>query len=105
MSQVGSLDEEVETVCQMYKLIESYSVPTPPEDLAVFSTLRPSRASINSSINKAVGKRDANMAQFCQHMQQDIKELNNEVTRIKRQAEVRQLIRTPPLVFIVDSFR
>ncbi|XP_017317258.1 dynein axonemal heavy chain 6 isoform X2 [Ictalurus punctatus] len=85
--RVGSLDEEVETVCQMYKLIESYSVPTPPEDLAVFSTLRPSRASINSSINKAVGKRDANMAQFCQHMQQDIKELNSEVTRIKRQAE------------------
>lgn len=92
MCQVGFLDQEVETVCEMYKLIESYSVPTPPEDLAVFGTLRPSRSLMNNTIDKAVGERDANVAKFCQHLQQDIKELTNEVMRIKQQAEVRPLI-------------
>lgn len=89
--QIGFLDAEVKTVCEMYKLIDSYSVPTPPEDLAVFRTLQPSRTSMNNTIDKAVAERDANVTKFCQHLQQDIKELTNEVTRIKQQAEVRQL--------------
>ncbi|MCJ8749245.1 hypothetical protein PDJAM_G00174240 [Pangasius djambal] len=90
--RTGSLDKEAELVCQMYKLIESYSVPTPPEDLAVFGTLRPSRSAMNNAIDKAVGERDANVAKFCQHLQQDIKELNNEVKRIKQQAENRLIL-------------
>ncbi|KAK3507623.1 hypothetical protein QTP70_031174 [Hemibagrus guttatus] len=90
--RVGFLDQEVETVCEMYKLIESYSVPTPPEDLAVFGTLRPSRSSMNNTIDKLVGERDANVGKFCQHLQQDIKELTNEVMSIKQQAENRLIL-------------
>lgn len=82
----------------MYNLMKSYSVPTIPEDLAVYSTLQPSMSSMNNAIDKAEGERDANLAKFCQHLQQDIKELNNEVKRIKQQAEVRQLIHTPSFV-------
>ncbi|TSN95723.1 Dynein heavy chain 6, axonemal [Bagarius yarrelli] len=86
------LDEEVKLICEMYKLIESYSVPTPPEDLAVFGTLQPSRSSLGNTVDKAVGERDANVTKFCQHLQQDIKELTNEVTRVKQQAENRILL-------------
>lgn len=90
----------------MYKLIESYSVPTPPEDLAVFGTLQPSLSSMTNAIDKAVGERDANLAKFCQHLQQDIKELNNEVKRIKQQAEVRRpRLCTPQLVLYRINYR
>ncbi|XP_047672459.1 dynein axonemal heavy chain 6 isoform X2 [Tachysurus fulvidraco] len=90
--RIGFLDAEVKTVCEMYKLIDSYSVPTPPEDLAVFRTLQPSRTSMNNTIDKAVAERDANVTKFCQHLQQDIKELTNEVTKIKQQAENRLIL-------------
>ncbi|XP_053335345.1 dynein axonemal heavy chain 6-like [Clarias gariepinus] len=90
--RTGSLDQEAETVCEMYKLIESYSVPTPPEDLAYFKTLQPSRSAMNNAIDKALGERDAKLAKFCQHLQDDIKELNDEVKRIKQQAENRILL-------------
>ncbi|KAL7841172.1 hypothetical protein SRHO_G00248630 [Serrasalmus rhombeus] len=90
--RIEVLDEQMETVCQMYKLIDSYSVPTPPEDFAVFATLRPSVTAVKNAIDKALGEKDANVAKFCQHMQQDITELNKEVKRVKQQAENRQIL-------------
>ncbi|KAI4873222.1 hypothetical protein NFI96_025127 [Prochilodus magdalenae] len=90
--RIELLEEQTETVCQMYKLIDSYSVPTPPEDFAVFATLRPSITGVKNAIDKALGERDANVAKFCQHLQQDISELNKEVIRVKQQAENRQIL-------------
>ncbi|KAI5628238.1 dynein heavy chain 6, axonemal isoform X2 [Silurus asotus] len=90
--RIESLDEEAETVSQMYKLIQRFSIPTPPEDLAVFGTLQPSKMSLNSTMDKAVGERDANVSKFCQNLHQDIKELNSEVMKIKQQAENRMIL-------------
>ncbi|XP_066516038.1 dynein axonemal heavy chain 6 isoform X2 [Hoplias malabaricus] len=90
--RIEELDTQAETVCQMYRLIESYSVPTPPEDFAVFATLRPSIMAVKNAIDKAVGERDANVDKFCQHLQQDISQLNKEVMRVKQQAENCQIL-------------
>uniref|UniRef100_A0A8K9XJ36 Dynein, axonemal, heavy chain 6 n=1 Tax=Oncorhynchus mykiss TaxID=8022 RepID=A0A8K9XJ36_ONCMY len=86
------LDEQTETVCQMYKLIDSYSVPSPPEDLAVYATLKPSVTGIRNAIDKALGEKDANVDKFCVHLQRDITDLNKEVKRVKQQAQNNQIM-------------
>ncbi|XP_067106416.1 dynein axonemal heavy chain 6 [Osmerus mordax] len=86
------LDQQTETVTEMYKLIGLYSVPTPPEDFAVYATLHPSITSVKNAIDKAVGERDANVDKFCSHLQKDITELNLEVRRVQQQAQDRQIL-------------
>nr|XP_055061459.1 dynein axonemal heavy chain 6 isoform X1 [Misgurnus anguillicaudatus] len=90
--RIEMLEDETETVCQMYKLIECYSVPTPPEDVAVYATLPPCVSAIRNSIDKAAAEWDSNVEKFCQHLQQDINELNNKVQEVKSQAENHQLL-------------
>lgn len=72
----------------MYHLIKVYSVPVPPEDLAVFATLQPSMNSLQNTIDRSVAKRDSSMDKFCTSLQKDIKELNCEVTEIKLKSQV-----------------
>ncbi|KAK1792527.1 hypothetical protein P4O66_012465 [Electrophorus voltai] len=86
------LDVQTEAVCRMYKLIEQYSVPAPPEDFAVFATLQPSLTAMKNAIDRALGERDANVDKFGQHLQRDISELNKEVMKVKQQAENRELL-------------
>ncbi|XP_064860607.1 dynein axonemal heavy chain 6-like [Oncorhynchus nerka] len=86
------LDEQTETVSQMYKLIDSYSVPSPPEDFAVYATLKPSVTGVRNAIDKAVGEKDANVDKFCVHLQRDITDLNKEVKRVKQQAQNNQIM-------------
>ncbi|XP_041935143.1 dynein heavy chain 6, axonemal [Alosa sapidissima] len=90
--RIEVLEEQTETVSQMYKLIEQYSVPTPPEDFAVYATLRPSITTVRNSIDKGVGERDANVERFCKHLQKDISAVNVEVKRVKEQAQDRQIL-------------
>lgn len=84
------LEKETVNVCEMYKLIESYSVPTPPEDIAVYATLPPCVTAIKNTIDKAVGEQDSYVDKFCQHLQQDINQLNKNVLAVKEQAEVKE---------------
>ncbi|XP_067440238.1 dynein axonemal heavy chain 6 [Thunnus thynnus] len=86
------LEEEQETVCQMYNLINQYSVPTPPEDVVVFATLQPSINSLHNIIDGAVAERDASMDKFCSSLHKDIKRLNHEVTKIKLKAQDPQIL-------------
>ncbi|RXN25582.1 dynein heavy chain axonemal [Labeo rohita] len=86
------LEKETETVCEMYKLIECYSVPTPPEDIAVFATLPPCITAVRNTIDKAVGERHSYVDKFCQHLQQDINQLNKTVLEVRTQAENSQLL-------------
>lgn len=73
----------------MYKLIERYSVPTPPEDVAVYATLTSCVNAERNTIDKAVEERDSNVDRFCLHLQQDISRLNSKVQEVKSQAEVK----------------
>lgn len=73
---------------QMYKLIEQYQVPTPPEDFAVFATMKPSITAVRNAIDKSVGDRETSIKQFCLHLGRDLEELNNEVNEVKLLAQV-----------------
>ncbi|CAL8330997.1 unnamed protein product [Merluccius merluccius] len=90
--RVTVLEEQQEIVCQMYKLIEMYSVPTPPEDFAVFATLRPSVTAVQTAIEKSMTERDANVDKFCAYLQKDVKELNQEVKAVKQKAQDCQIL-------------
>lgn len=73
---------------QMYKLIEQYQVPTPPEDFAVFATMKPSIVAVRNAIDKSVGDREASIKQFCVQLGKDLDDLTNEVNEIKLIAQV-----------------
>uniref|UniRef100_A0A7M4FA16 Dynein axonemal heavy chain 6 n=1 Tax=Crocodylus porosus TaxID=8502 RepID=A0A7M4FA16_CROPO len=90
--RIESLEEEANVVTQMYQLIEQYQVPAPPEDFALFATLKPSIVAVRNAIDKAVGERDTSITQFCQHLDQDVLELNEEVKEVKQQAQDPQIL-------------
>ncbi|XP_074253757.1 dynein axonemal heavy chain 6 isoform X5 [Saimiri boliviensis] len=90
--RIESLEDEGNIVIQMYKLIEQYQVPTPPEDFAVFATMKPSIVAVRNAIDKAVGDRESSIKQFCVHLGSDLEELNNEVNEVKLQAQDPQIL-------------
>ncbi|XP_059580544.1 dynein axonemal heavy chain 6 isoform X2 [Alligator mississippiensis] len=90
--RIENLEEEANVVTQMYQLIEQYQVPAPPEDFALFATLKPSIVAVRNAIDKAVGERDTSITQFCQHLDQDVLELNEEVKEVKQQAQDPQIL-------------
>ncbi|XP_004388305.1 dynein axonemal heavy chain 6 [Trichechus manatus latirostris] len=90
--RIESLEEEANIVVRMYKLIEQYQVPTPPEDFAVFATMKPSIIAVRNAIDKSVGDRDTSIKQFCLHLGRDLEELNNEVNEVKLQAQDPQIL-------------
>ncbi|KAK6493365.1 dynein heavy chain 6 [Huso huso] len=90
--RIEVLDEETDVVAEMYKLIDQYRVPTPPEDFAVYATLKPSIVAVRNVIDKAVGDRESNITRFCQHLDKDILELNKDVKELKQQAQDPQIL-------------
>ncbi|XP_005385504.1 PREDICTED: dynein heavy chain 6, axonemal [Chinchilla lanigera] len=90
--RIESLEDEGNIVVQMYKLIDQYQVPTPPEDFAVFATMKPSITAVRNAIDKSVGDRETSIKQFCQHLGRDLEELNNEVNEIKLQVQDPQIL-------------
>ncbi|XP_040003149.1 dynein heavy chain 6, axonemal [Xiphias gladius] len=90
--RITVLEEEQETVCQIYNLINMYSIPIPPEDLVVFATLQPSVNSLHSIIDEAAAERDSSMDKFCASLHKDIKELNHEVMKIKFKSQDPQIL-------------
>ncbi|XP_077994098.1 dynein axonemal heavy chain 6-like [Glandiceps talaboti] len=85
--RIDSMDGEALVVKEMYELIETYTVPTPPEDFAVYQTLNPSVSAVRNAIDKAVGERDANIDKFCNSLDKDIAELNKDVKEIKQESQ------------------
>ncbi|XP_036606051.1 dynein heavy chain 6, axonemal [Trichosurus vulpecula] len=90
--RIESLEDEADTVTKMYKLIDLYQVPTPPEDFAVFATMKPSIVAVRNAIDKSVGERDTSIKLFCQHLDKDVEELNNEVNEVKLRAQDPQIL-------------
>ncbi|XP_023392189.1 dynein heavy chain 6, axonemal [Pteropus vampyrus] len=90
--RIENLEDEGNIVIQMYKLIEQYQVPTPPEDFAVFATMKPSIVAVRNAIDKSVGDRETSIKQFCLHLGRDLEDLTNEVNEVKLQAQDPQIL-------------
>jgi hypothetical protein len=86
--RIEPLQKESGIVADMYDLIEQFTVPTPPEDFAVYQTLGPSINNVLNCIDKALAERDQCVDKFCGHLDKDISELNKEVKEAKREVQV-----------------
>ncbi|XP_050398729.1 dynein axonemal heavy chain 6 [Patella vulgata] len=85
--RIDPLEKEAMIVKDMYELIDQYTVPTPPEDFAVYQTLGPSITNVRNAIDKALTERDANIDKFCSHLDKDIAELAKDVKEVKQEAQ------------------
>uniref|UniRef100_A0A8C5LU47 Dynein axonemal heavy chain 6 n=1 Tax=Leptobrachium leishanense TaxID=445787 RepID=A0A8C5LU47_9ANUR len=90
--RIDVLEEESNVVVQMYQLIENYKVPTPPEDFAVYATLKPSIIAVRNAIDKSVGERDSSIEKFCRLLDNDITDLNKDVKDVKQQSQDPQIL-------------
>ncbi|XP_065911794.1 dynein axonemal heavy chain 6-like [Dysidea avara] len=82
-----SVEEEMNTVKDLYELIEKYEVPVPPEDLATYQTLRPAVNGLSMSLDKALSNREQNLNKFCAHLDRDIEKLAEGAKDIQDQAQ------------------
>ncbi|KAM6471116.1 dynein axonemal heavy chain 6 [Liasis olivaceus] len=90
--RIEILEDESKVVSKMYQLIEQYTVPAPPEDFALFSSLKPSITAVRNAIDKSVGERDASIVKFCQLLDEDVQELNEEVKEVRLLAQDPQIL-------------
>ncbi|XP_074661680.1 dynein axonemal heavy chain 6-like [Tubulanus polymorphus] len=90
--RIDPLEREAETVKEMYELIDQFTVPTPPEDFAVYQTLNPSIMNVKNAIDKSLTERDANIDKFCTHLDKDIGELAKEVKEVKQAAQNKMIL-------------
>ena len=51
-TRIEPIEEQSNIVTGMYELMEKFQVPAPPEDLALFQTLRPAVVDCRTSIDK-----------------------------------------------------
>lgn len=84
------LREEYNTVCQMYNLINMYSVPIPLDDQIEFSQLQTNINKLQKDIDKAAAVRDSNMNSFSSSLHNDINDLKSEVKKVKLKLQVRR---------------
>lgn len=85
--KVDDIERDATVVKELYDLIETYKVPTPPEDLAVYQTLRPTVTAVRNVIDKSLAERDANIDKMCTHIDKDIVVLGKEVKEVKQKAQ------------------
>ncbi|CAJ1051192.1 LOW QUALITY PROTEIN: dynein heavy chain 6%2C axonemal [Xyrichtys novacula] len=81
--RIEVLEEEQQTLSQMYDLINTYSVHTPDQDFAEFRVLKSSMTSLQNIMCRAALRRDSMMDSFCKSLKKDVKQLNQEVMETK----------------------
>ncbi|XP_027139394.1 dynein heavy chain 6, axonemal [Larimichthys crocea] len=90
--RVTVLREEYNTVCQMYNLINMYSVPIPLDDQIEFSQLQTNINKLQKDIDKAAAVRDSNMNSFSSSLHNDINDLKSEVKKVKLKLQEPQIL-------------
>ncbi|KAM6942307.1 LOW QUALITY PROTEIN: dynein axonemal heavy chain 6-like [Lycodopsis pacificus] len=90
--RIAVIEAEQETLCQMYSLINVYSVPRPTEDLLLFATLQPSVYKMYCIISEALLERGSIVGKLHSSLKKDIKELNREVIQTKLKSLNPQLL-------------
>lgn len=88
--QVEGVQIEAEIVKELYELIDKYQVPIPPEDLAIYQTLKPAVTGLQNSVDTILSSREKYIDKLCHHLDKDITELGKEVIEIKNEAQVSQ---------------
>lgn len=76
-------EKEKEAVCQLYKLINKYSVPISSEDQIAFSQLEPSVNLLRSLVHDALSVRDSTVEEFLASLSRDVTDLSCKLENLK----------------------
>ncbi|XP_068585091.1 dynein axonemal heavy chain 6-like [Cebidichthys violaceus] len=90
--RLPAIEAEEATLCQMYGLIDTYSVTVPTEDRLLFATLQPSIIDLYFSISDALAERGSVVDRLRRSLQKDIKELKREVIGVRHTSLDPQLL-------------
>lgn len=90
--RIKVLAEEEETCGRLYNLVNTYSIPTPPEDLCVFALLKNSISELEWNIYGAVWVEKDTMNKFCASLKKDIKDFNQEIMKVDLKSQDRRLL-------------
>ncbi|KAH9281795.1 Dynein heavy chain 6, axonemal [Echinococcus granulosus] len=82
--RIEPLEREADAVRSMYELIDTFKVPTPPEDLAVYQILFPSIERTITTIDRALAERDSLIDVFFGCLNKDVGELVNDIRDTKQ---------------------
>lgn len=76
-------EKEKEKVCQLYQLINSYSVPISSEDQIAFAQLEPSMNQLRSLVRDALSFRDSTVEEFLTSLNKDVTDLSCKLEKLK----------------------
>lgn len=77
-------------VCQLYKLINKYSVPISSEDQIAFTQLEPSMNLLRSLVQDALSIRDSAVEEFLTSLNRGVTDLSCKLEKLKPKLLVNQ---------------
>ncbi|OON20089.1 dynein heavy chain, region 2 [Opisthorchis viverrini] len=83
-TRIEPIEKEADVVKEIYDMIESFSVPVPPEDYAVYQTLLPSIERAKNSIDRALSERDIIVDMFFASLDKDVAEMLHDMKEAKQ---------------------
>ncbi|XP_043531479.1 dynein axonemal heavy chain 6-like [Chiloscyllium plagiosum] len=87
LSHIGAdmpmLEREFAAVTQFYAIAKEFSVPVPPEELALYQILIPSFQNLKSSVLYSEAMKDRNIIKFQANLEDDISNLYYELLQVK----------------------
>lgn len=86
--QIEVLAEEEEAIGQLYNLIDTYSIPMPPEDPFVCASLKPAISTLEGHIYDAAWAEKDLMEKFRTSLKKDIKDLTQEIMKVDHKSQV-----------------
>ncbi|KAA0194622.1 Dynein heavy chain 6 axonemal [Fasciolopsis buskii] len=89
-TRIDPIEREAEITKELYEMLESFSVPIPPEDYAVYHTMVPSIDRAKNAIDKSLADRDNCVDMFFSSLDRDIKELLHDMKEAKQAINVEQ---------------
>ncbi|XP_034043922.1 dynein heavy chain 6, axonemal-like isoform X3 [Thalassophryne amazonica] len=97
--EVQALEEQQKTVCELYEFMNMFSVPTPPEDVVVFTGLESAFGSLVILQSSAAAYCTQNKKRFCTSLRKDMKILNQKINEILQKSDMKQIldIQTDPV--------
>ncbi|KAK7929355.1 hypothetical protein WMY93_005750 [Mugilogobius chulae] len=93
-ARVRGIAEEEETISQLYNLIDTYSVPTPPEDPIAFASLKPAISTLEANIldlSMACTEKDIT-EKFIVSLKKDVKHLKEEIMKLDHKSQDKQIL-------------
>ncbi|KAM3623278.1 uncharacterized protein V6R79_009492 [Siganus canaliculatus] len=81
------LTEEVETICQMYNLLDVHSIPMSHKEVFALSSLKSDLNSLRSIVSKANQEKESSMKKFIDSLQSDLDKLADKVNDVTQKLE------------------